>query len=72
MSFKSRWLVILGLLLTVSAPFTRVSLAEGGYVPDELIVKMKDGGADVSSACNRWTGRVTVKRSWKDLGVGVL
>ncbi len=72
MSFKSRWLVILGLLLIVSVPFTRASLAEGGYVPDELIVKMKDGGTDVSSGGSRWIGRTTVKRSWKELGMVVL
>ena len=72
MSFKSRWLVILGLLLIVSVPFTRDSLAEGGYVPDELIVKMKDGGTDLSGRGSRWIGRATVKRSWKELGMVVL
>ncbi|MCA9810935.1 MAG: S8 family serine peptidase [Candidatus Dadabacteria bacterium] len=72
MSFKSRWLVILGLLLIVSVPFTRDSLAEGGYVPDELIVKMKDGRTDVSNGGSRWIGRATVKRSWKELGMVVL
>lgn len=72
MSFISRWLLILGLLLVVSAPFTRTSSAEEGYVPDELIVKMKDGGTDISTRSIRGMGSATVKRSWRELGMVVL
>lgn len=72
MSFKSRWLVIPGLLLILSVPFTRTSSAEGGFVPDELIVKMKDGSGDISTRNIRGMDRATVKRSFRQLGMVVL
>lgn len=72
MSLKSRWFVIPGLLLILFVSFTRVSSAEGGYVPDELIVKMKDGGTDISTRGIRGMDRATVKRSWRELGMVVL
>lgn len=72
MSLKSRWLVIPGLLLFVSLSVAGISRAEEGYVPNELIVKMKDGGTDISTRNIRGMDRATVKRSFRDLGMVVV
>lgn len=73
MSFRSFPALILGLLLFLPAPFTRISSAEEGYVPDELIVKMKDGSTNVTAARSlRGLNRADVKRSFGELGMVVL
>ena len=73
MSFRSFRALILGLLLFLPAPFARISFAEEGYVPDELIVKMKDGSTNVTTTRSiRGLDRATLKRSFRDLGMVVL
>lgn len=72
MSFRSFRALILGLLLFLPAPFTRISSAEEGYVPDELIVKMKGGDTSVTTRSLRGMDRATVKRSFRDLRMVVL
>jgi thermitase len=73
MSFRSFLALILGLLLFLPAPFTRTASAEEGYVPDELIVKMKDGSFGVTTTRSlRGLDRSTVERSFGELGMVVL
>lgn len=74
MSFRSFLALCLGLLLLfLSVPFTRISSAEEGYVPDELIVKMKDGRTNVTATRSlRGLNRADVKRSFIELGMVVL
>lgn len=73
MSFKSFRALILGLFLFLSAPFTGTASAEEGYVPDELIVKMKDGSTAVTTTRSlRGLDRAEVKQSIGELGMVVL